>query len=257
MNSRVELVYDRDCPNASAARATLLRAFAAVGAPPSWTEWDRRAPESPPYARAYGSPTILVDGEDVAGAAPAAGADSCRVYVGVEGGLERAPSVEQVRAALEARWKGGAADPKHPPRSAWRSFVAAMPGIGASFLPVGFCPACWPAYAGFLGSLGVGFLLDAHYLFPLTLALLALALASLGWRAPPRRGYRPFQVGLLGAVLILAGKFLYSSDSVLYVGVGALLGASLWNAWPQRVAAAPACAACAPASEPLNPRAHN
>jgi hypothetical protein len=81
----------------------------------------------------------------------------------------------------------------------------------------------------------VGFLLDARYLFPLTVALLALALASLSWLAPSRRGYRPFQVGLIGSTLILAGKFLYSSDPVLYMGVAALFGATLWNAWPQRV----------------------
>lgn len=160
-------------------------------------------------------------------------------------------------ASLDVERNNGPGDPKEFHRSGWRRFVAAVPGIGASFLPVGACPVCWPAYAGFLGSLGVGFLLDGHYLFPLTLGLLAVALVSLAWRARFRRGYQPFWVGLLGAALILASKFLYSSDPVLYVGVGALLGASLWNAWARRVAAAPACAACAPASEPMNLRAHN
>jgi hypothetical protein len=256
LNSRVELVYDRDCPNISAARAILLRAFASIGSQPSWTEWDRRAPETPPYARAHGSPTILVEGRDVAAAAPATDADVCRVYPGADGSIQRVPSLEQVRAVLEAQPKSGSAYPKDPPRSSWGGLVAAVPGIGASFLPVGLCPACWPAYAGFLGSLGVGFLLDARNLFPLTVAFLALALASLGWRAPSRRGYRPFQVGLIGATLILAGKFLYSSDPVLYVGVTALFGATLWNAWPQRVTMARRCGACAPAGRPVTPRAH-
>jgi hypothetical protein len=96
----VELIYDANCPNVQDARAQLLRAFAATGLPPHWQELDRGAPESPPQVRAYGSPTILVNGQDVAGASPSAGADCCRLYVDDGGQLKGVPSVEAITAAL-------------------------------------------------------------------------------------------------------------------------------------------------------------
>ena len=101
MTHCVELVYDRDCPNVDAARAALRCAFAEVGVAPAWGEWDRSVRESPSYARGYGSPTILVNGKDVAGAEPNTGADCCRLYTSDEGGLRGVPSVEQIVAAMK------------------------------------------------------------------------------------------------------------------------------------------------------------
>ena len=66
----VELIYDRDAPHVAQARASLLRAFARAGVPPAWTEWDRKAPESPPHTARYGSPTILVNGPGATGRGP-------------------------------------------------------------------------------------------------------------------------------------------------------------------------------------------
>jgi hypothetical protein len=40
----------------------------------------------------------------------------------------------------------------------WKQNLLAVPGIGLSLLPKIACPACWPAYAGLLSSLGLGFL---------------------------------------------------------------------------------------------------
>lgn len=70
MTYRVELVYDSDCPNIGQTRAALLQAFAQAGISASWVEWDQKAPESPAYVREYGSPTILVNGKDVADLLP-------------------------------------------------------------------------------------------------------------------------------------------------------------------------------------------
>ncbi len=81
----VELVYDYDCPNVSKARAQLLRAFAETGIPPRWSEWERADPASPDYVRGYGSPTILVDGKDVAGVAGSDSISCCRLYTGPSG----------------------------------------------------------------------------------------------------------------------------------------------------------------------------
>src|SRR5690606_38639800 len=106
------------------------------------------------------------------------------------------------------------------------------------FLPKVACPACWPAYAGFLSSVGLGFLLETTYLLPLTAAFLATALGALAYRAKRRRGYIPFALGLFAAAVVLAGKFAFESDPAMYAGLAILVGASLWNSWPHTTAPA-------------------
>lgn len=127
----------------------------------------------------------------------------------------------------------------------WKQGLLAVPGIGVSLLPKLMYPLCWPAYAGLLSTLGLGFLISTAYLAPLTAALLALAVSSLAFRALRRRGLAPFWLGLAAAVLVLAGRFYFESVPVTYTGVGLLVLASLWNAWPRRVQVA-LCPACIP-----------
>lgn len=100
MTRKVELIIDRDCPNVAAARQQLNQAFAAIGLKATWTEWDREAQDAPPYARLYGSPTVLVDERDVDGEATESDANSCRVYLGADGRLQGVPAVERIVAAL-------------------------------------------------------------------------------------------------------------------------------------------------------------
>jgi mercuric ion transport protein len=78
MKDRVERAYDVGCPNVNGAREALLQACAHAGVAASWVQWDRQSPESPGHIRGYGSPTILVHGQDGADAAPGYGEDSCR-----------------------------------------------------------------------------------------------------------------------------------------------------------------------------------
>lgn len=80
----VDFIYDDDCPNAEAARANLRTALVEVGLPASWSEHRIGDPAVPERARGYGSPTILVDGRDVAGVEPSA-EQCCRVYAGAGG----------------------------------------------------------------------------------------------------------------------------------------------------------------------------
>lgn len=101
----VELIYDGDCPNVDAARRQLRRAIAGVGLPPRWREWRGDDPASPARVRGYGSPTILVDGEDVAPAGDSAGA-CCRVYARPGGSLAAVPSVDAIASALRAAVAG-------------------------------------------------------------------------------------------------------------------------------------------------------
>jgi hypothetical protein len=234
----VDLIYASDCPNVSLARTNLLLAFARAGVPPKWSEHGVGDREAPPHTRGYGSPTILVDGRDVAGSRAQA-EDCCRVYEGTAGPVH-APPVEQIAAALT---KASSATMSSSARAGWRSSLATLPGIGLALLPKVACPACWPAYAGALTSLGLGFLLDVRWLFPLTTAFVLIAVAALGFRAHRRRGFGPFFVGVVASAVVLGGKFEFESDVAMYAGLALLVGASIWNTWPRR--ATPACPACA------------
>src|SRR5713226_6448109 len=101
-------------------------------------------------------------------------------------------------------------------------------------LPKLACPACWPAYAGLLTSLGLGFLVSAAYLLPLTVAFLFLTLGAMVFRARERHGYRPFLLGVVAASGVLIAKFVWESSPTIYGSVGLLVMASLWNTWPHR-----------------------
>ena len=92
---------------------------------------------------------------------------------------------------------------------------------------------------------GVAWLLEGTSLMLMTFSVLVIALASLAYRASFRRGYRPLGLGVIAASLVLIEKFVFSSPVLLAVGIGVLVAASLWNAWPRQATTLP-CAACAP-----------
>lgn len=117
---------------------------------------------------------------------------------------------------------------------AWKEAALAAPGVGVSMLPKVICPVCSPAYTAVLSSLGLGFLVSATYLLPVTVAFLAVAVGALAFRASSRRGLRPFWIGVIAAGSVLAGKFWLDSDRTTYVGVGLLVVASVWNVIPRR-----------------------
>ena len=244
---RVELIFFEDCPNVEGARAQLDRAFIEFGAPPQWQEWDGGDPASPAYASKYGSPTILVDGKDVAGCLPTEGADCCRLYRDAAGQLQGVPSVEVIAAALRSSGSQATppADIKRSNRS--RSWLAILPAVGLALLPKVACPACWPAYAGLLSSLGLPLLANTTYLLPLTALFLVLAVGALGFRAKSRWGHAPFVLGVLAASLMMVGKFVFDFDPALYGGIAILIAASVWNSWQRTKATETPCPACAPA----------
>src|SRR5216683_3186976 len=93
----------------------------------------------------------------------------------------------------------------------WRETALTVPGLGVSMLPKVICPFCSPAYAAVVSSLGLGFLVSATYLLPITVAFLAVAVGSLAFRASSRRGLPPFWIGLIAAGGVVAGKFWLDS----------------------------------------------
>jgi hypothetical protein len=123
----------------------------------------------------------------------------------------------------------------------WREGVLAAPAVGVSLLPKLVCPLCSPAYAALLSSMGLGFLISARYLLPLTAAFLVLALAGLRFRSSSRHGQGPFLVGVAASTVVLTGKFWSDSSAAAYTGAGLLVLASVWSAVPRRSAVCPAC----------------
>lgn len=103
---KVDLIYDADCPAWRAARRNLTQAMFRTKLSPCWSEWERSSPATPQSIRAFGSPTILVSGRDVAGI-EAAGAASCRIYQSRAGHLAAVPSVELIAEALAAAAANG------------------------------------------------------------------------------------------------------------------------------------------------------
>lgn len=233
----VILLYDDDCPNVAAARSNLLKAFATTGHSSKYHEVNLRMPATPAHLRGFGSPTILVDGRDVAGVEPASDARCCRVYRTPTGQLVGAPSVEQIAQAL--RRNGSCCTHSLEDTSArvgrgWKGSLAVLPAIAVALLPNLTCPACWPAYAALLSSAGIGFLPTTKYLLPLTVVGLAFALVMLVWDARRRHRMGPLVVGSIGVVVVLVGRFTLQLDVALYTGVAVLVAAAVWNAWPIR-----------------------
>jgi hypothetical protein len=88
----VELVYFEGCPHADEARRRLARAMTSAGLDARWDEWDTGLPSTLDRYRRFGSPTVLIDGTDVAG--------------GVEGSgmgcvVSGAPATEAILSALK------------------------------------------------------------------------------------------------------------------------------------------------------------
>ena len=99
MTFTVELVYDKDCPHVAATRANLVRALEEAGLPAKWTEWEHSSSATPARLRGFGSPTVLVEGHDVAGAQPVEGLACCRLYE-TEDGRSGVPPVGLIAGAL-------------------------------------------------------------------------------------------------------------------------------------------------------------
>lgn len=246
MNPTVELIYDADCPNVERVREALRAGFTEAGLEPVWTEWDRANPDIPDHAKPYGSPTVLVGGWDVGGAEPQEGSASCRVYTDETGRIQGAPSVSCIASTLLENGSAGNHEYRRGRLRPVTALFAAVPGVGIGGLPILACPACWPAYSGILGALGLGFLIDRTILLPLTVAFFGLALFALAFRAKKRRGYGPFLVGLVAVALVLVFKFAANVPVLMIAGLGGLIAAAFWNVWPKKGSEGETCACCAP-----------
>lgn len=79
---QVQLLYFPECANLEPARRALAQALSTLAEAPDVSEVDVSDPHTPPDLRSWGSPTILIDGADVAGGSPSEAC--CRLYPGSE-----------------------------------------------------------------------------------------------------------------------------------------------------------------------------
>lgn len=131
-----------------------------------------------------------------------------------------------------------------------RRALAVLPGVSVALLPKLTCPMCWPAYAGVLSTLGLGFLVSERYLLALTAGLLLFSAAALAFRAGERHGYRPALLGFAAVAAVLVGKFYFNSNVLAYTGIAFLMASSIWNSWPHGAGPTP-CPKCAPSDAEL------
>src|SRR3989442_14096528 len=118
----------------------------------------------------------------------------------------------------------------------WKQSLGTIPGVGLSLLPKLACPFCWPAYAGLLSSVGLGFLISARYLLPVTAAFLVVAVGALAFRANRRHGYGPFVLGLFASMGVLVGKFWWESNPTMYAAVAVIVVVLVGKGWAPRAA---------------------
>ena len=103
----IQLLFIEDCPNLELAEDRLRGALAELGIDDAAVSSTMvGTPEEAKRLGFGGSPTVLIDGRDAVPGAPAAAGLACRVYE-TETGMQGAPSLAQLRAALEASAASG------------------------------------------------------------------------------------------------------------------------------------------------------
>jgi mercuric ion transport protein len=90
---KIQLLHFHGCPHVEASRAALRDALVAENLDLQVEEIDVEDPAAPDWVSGWGSPTILIDGKDVAGQPPSS-SSACRLYAG------GAPSVAAIRERL-------------------------------------------------------------------------------------------------------------------------------------------------------------
>jgi len=245
----IELVYEKTCPNTKASRTQLLQAFNQLGLDPIWTEWEVTEEDTPEHIHGYGSPTILVNGKDVAGEQAAKEEIAteeidrndmcCRIYANSDADNNGVPTVDDIVMAIKATQSSS----DKPAKKFLGLNMAMLPAVGLAFLPKLFCPACWPAYAGLLSSFGIGFFDYTPYILPAMALFIVIAIFALAYKAKQRRGYQPLYLGLVASGILLSSKFYWDNDIMMWTGLVLLISSSLWNTWPKQSAEAncPAC----------------
>lgn len=115
-----------------------------------------------------------------------------------------------------------------------------LPSLGLAVLSKFTCSFCLAAYSGLLASVGVGFVATDSGLTILTVALLALGIASVAWSTRRHRSLGPLAMVFLGSATVLAARLAAPSTRFLLGGALLIIAGSAWNLLLERT---PACCA--------------
>jgi len=220
--TKIELIYDIDCPNVDTVRANLKKALVSSSVDNKWTEWERTQTSAPTYVQRYGSPTVLIDGNPVGKSGINKEGNSCSIYLDEHGNMSRVPSVNQIRTAIQVAAQT---------RKTWPliSFLSSSGSGILALIPVISCPLCWPAYTSLLSAFGIGFFNYSPYLIPLLIGLIGFV-GFLLWRDYHfHKRILPFLLALLGGALVMIAKIIYPYDPLMYTGIACLVVASIVN----------------------------
>ena len=228
---KVELIYFDGCPNIADARAVLIKALVELKQPVKWVEWNKNDKNCPQKYTQYGSPTILIDEEDIIPMEVTHEGDCCRLYQNKDSTLAGVPSLEIIKKAI-AEKAGNEQIASERPK--WIAFLTAVPSIFIALLPKLTCPMCWPAYTALLAALGLNFANYTPYLPVIIALLLIISLISIGYKAKTRRGYNPLWLGVIASLCIISGQFIWYSQALFFTGSILLISAAIWNAWPNK-----------------------
>lgn len=237
----VELIYEGNCPHITLARKELLQAFSNLDITPQWLEWETGDNEAPAYVHQYGSPTIIVNGKDVAGYSSFENANHCRLYRQKDNSISGVPPLDQIISALQSAVR----KPNRISDISNTGFkTATIPAIVIALLPKLICPFCWPLYTGILGAIGLNFINYTDYLFPLLTLFLVLTVSGLVVGAKSTGEYSPAYLGSLSSVLIIADKFIFETNFFIYGGLAGLIIAVIWHTRNQRLLDRNSCPSC-------------
>lgn len=106
----------------------------------------------------------------------------------------------------------------------WSSVLPAAGGlIGV------FCPACIPALAVLLPTIGLGFLASLTVSRILLLVAVGLALLGLHLSALVHRRHAPFLIGLIAAMALIAGRSFLLDRVMIWIASAGLIVAAVWD----------------------------
>ena len=114
-----------------------------------------------------------------------------------------------------------------------KSWLATLGSFGSA-ITVGFCPICIPAIGALLSAIGLGFLVNETVLQPLLIVFILLAWFGYAWSfMKEHRVVYPLILGVLAGISLYVGRYVYLGGLLnavlMYGGVIAMIGASVWN----------------------------
>lgn len=114
-----------------------------------------------------------------------------------------------------------------------KNWLATLGSFGSA-ITVGLCPICLPAVGALLSAVGLGFLANEAVLRPLLIAFILVAWFGYAWSFLREHGVIfPLIIGILAGISLYVGRYVYLGGTLnavlMYGGVVAMMGASIWN----------------------------